>query len=84
MNREKTGQSIPLARRDEKGSLKTRTLKGGATPNERKRYRTRQFQGRVAVVLLLIGTVVYLAWFSPWSKPVRTLDIQIGTNVVGH
>ena len=84
MNREKIGQSIPLSRRDGKDLPKTRTLKGGATPNERKRYRTRQFQGRVAVVLLLIGIVVYLAWFSPWSKPVRNLDIQIGTNVVRH
>jgi cell division septal protein FtsQ len=43
---------------------------------ERRRRATRWFLLRVLVLLLLIGAVTYSAWFAPWDKPVRAVQIM--------
>jgi cell division septal protein FtsQ len=43
---------------------------------ERRRRAARQFLVRVCALLLLIGAIVYSAWFAPWARPVRQIPIE--------
>jgi len=31
---------------------------------------------RACLLLLLIGAVAYSAWFAPWARPVRAVQIE--------
>lgn len=44
---------------------------------ERRRRTARRFMVRVVLLLVLIGTVAYSAWFAPWARPVRQIPIEI-------
>ncbi|HLJ54385.1 MAG TPA: hypothetical protein VKT77_05045 [Chthonomonadaceae bacterium] len=45
------------------------------TPNVRRRNASRAFILRVTLLMALIGGVAYIAWFSPWARPVKTLRV---------
>jgi hypothetical protein len=46
------------------------------SPKERNQRAARSFILRVSFLLLLIGSVAYIAWFAPWARPIRTLQIE--------
>jgi cell division septal protein FtsQ len=47
------------------------------TIRERRRRAARAFAWRVSLLLLLMGTVAYAAWFAPWARPARNVEIQV-------
>ena len=43
---------------------------------ERRKRAARQFLFRACALLLLIGAIVYAAWFAPWARPVRHISVE--------
>ena len=47
------------------------------TPNERRRKSTLAFVLRIGLMVTLMTGVAYAAWFAPWARPIRTLQVEI-------
>jgi cell division septal protein FtsQ len=45
---------------------------------ERRRLAARAFAWRVALLLFLMGGVAYAAWFAPWARPARSVEVMVG------
>lgn len=43
---------------------------------ERRQRAARRFALRVTTLLLLMGGVVYAAWFAPWAKPLPQAPVE--------
>ena len=56
-------------------SPENRLVRRGS-PNDRRRRSAQSFLLRAFTLVTLIGGVAYLAWFSPWARPIHSLTVE--------
>ena len=56
-------------------STENRPIRRGS-PNDRRHRAARSFILRAVTLAALIGGTAYLAWFSPWARPIHSLTVE--------
>lgn len=50
------------------------------SPNDKRRKSAQAFIVRVLILVTFIAGVAYLAWFSRWAQPIRTIKVETVNN----